>query len=559
MRAMVWNCQSAGSPLTIPHLKEVNSLLSLNMIFLSETKNKTKYMEKVKRILNYDNCYVVEAMNRARDMYLMWNEETKVKDIKNLPFTIEVLIEDEKEKQEWKRIDSLKQQLMKEKSSKIEGRKERVAVLKNQLVGAYKEEEQYWRRRKRNKIGNLQREDGSWTKDDKEIAEEIARYYKHLFKATRTEGIEEVLEGIHVTVTDQINTNLTRPVEENEIKVTVFSMNPNKAPMPDGMTPLFFQKFWPTIKEDVVKAIKAFFQSGRMLKSLYHTIISHILKVDLPTDLKQYRPISLCLSSVLKNATRQGSISGLRISKHGLAITHLFFADDMLIFCKAVGAETRKLREILDYKNTKERDREESCEPLAGVKTVNQGKYLGLPMVITRTKGQVFAYIKDSIKAILHSWKNKFLSAAGKEVMLKAVTMAMPNYAMSYFKLPGTLCKEITGLMAKYWWGETEGKSKVHWCSWDRMMKAKMDGGLGFRNLQCFNKVLLGKQIWRMIRFLNLLVSKILKAKYYPKESMLNCKIPKNSFWFWQSVMSAREVVKGGVLKRVRAGKAIRI
>ena len=40
---------------------------------------------------------------------------------------------------------------------------------------------------------------------------------------------------------------------------------------------------------------------------------------------------------------------------------------------------------------------------------------------------------------------------------------------------------------------------------------------------------------------------------------MLNCKIPKNSFWFWQSVMSAREVVKGGILKRVGAGKSIRI
>ncbi|XP_027093679.1 uncharacterized protein [Coffea arabica] len=141
-------------------------------------------------------------------------------------------------------------------------------------------------------------------------------------------------------------------------------------------------------------------------------------------------------------------------------------------FEQAVGKETRKLREILvQYergsgqvinlekssicfsKNTKKRDKEETYEPLPGVRIVNQGKYLGLPMVITKTKGQVFGFIKDSIKIRLNSWKNKFLSAAGKEVMLKAVTMAMPNYAMSCFKLPTKLCKEITGLMAKYWWG----------------------------------------------------------------------------------------------------------
>ena len=166
-----------------------------------------------------------------------------------------------------KRISNLKQQLMEEKSSDIEGRKGKVAALKNQLVGAYREEEQYWsqkarinwlqkgdkntkyfhavvkRRRKKNKIGNLQREDRSWTIDDKEIAEEIARYYKQLFKSTRTNCIEEVLDGIQKTITDQINVNLTRPVEENEIKVAVFAMNPIKAPGLDGMTPLFFQKF----------------------------------------------------------------------------------------------------------------------------------------------------------------------------------------------------------------------------------------------------------------------------------------------------------------------------
>ena len=86
-------------------------------------------------------------------------------------------------------------------------------------------------------------EDGSWTTDDKEIAEEIARYYRQLFKSTRTNCIEELLDGIQETITDQINVNLTRPVEENEIKIAVYAMNLNKALRPDGMTPIFFQKF----------------------------------------------------------------------------------------------------------------------------------------------------------------------------------------------------------------------------------------------------------------------------------------------------------------------------
>ena len=78
-------------------------------------------------------------------------------------------------------------------------------------------------------------------------------------------------------------------------------------------------------------------------------------------------------------------------------------------------------------------------------------------MLITRTKEQAFAYSKDSIKARLNGWKNKFLSATRKEVMLKAVTMAMPYYAMFCFTLPVTLCKEISGMMAKYWWANQKG------------------------------------------------------------------------------------------------------
>ena len=81
---------------------------------------------------------------------------------------------------------------------------------------------------------------------------------------------------------------------------------------------------------------------------------------------------------------------------------------------------------------------------------VTQGKYLGLPMVITRTKEQVFGYIRDSKRSRLSNWKNKMLSATGREIMLKAVTMAMPTFAMSCFKLTAKLCKDIMGPKANF-------------------------------------------------------------------------------------------------------------
>ena len=52
------------------------------------------------------------------------------------------------------------------------------------------------------------------------------------------------------------------------------------------------------------------------------------------------------------------------------------------------------------------------------------------------------------------------LSQARKEILLKAITMAMPMYVMSCFKLLVKLCREINTMMANFQWGKENGKGK---------------------------------------------------------------------------------------------------
>jgi hypothetical protein len=49
----------------------------------------------------------------------------------------------------------------------------------------------------------------------------------------------------------------------------------------------------------------------------------------------------------------------------------------------------------------------------------------------------------------------------GKEILLKAVPQAIPTYAMSVYKLPKVICKGISSTIARYWWGENEGKKAM--------------------------------------------------------------------------------------------------
>ena len=70
--------------------------------------------------------------------------------------------------------------------------------------------------------------------------------------------------------------------------------------------------------------------------------------------LRQGDPLSpylflLCakgLSALLRRASERGLIRGISVSYHAPCITHLFFADDGLIFCRATLEECSKLEHI---------------------------------------------------------------------------------------------------------------------------------------------------------------------------------------------------------------------
>ena len=84
------------------------------------------------------------------------------------------------------------------------------------------------------------------------------------------------------------------PVTNEEIERAIFQMGPHKAPGPNGIPAFFFQEFWDIVKQDILLSVKAFFHSGSLLKSLNHTYITLIPKMNNHDEVTHFRPISLC-------------------------------------------------------------------------------------------------------------------------------------------------------------------------------------------------------------------------------------------------------------------------
>ena len=88
-------------------------------------------------------------------------------------------------------------------------------------------------------------------------------------------------------------------------------MGPTKAPRPDAINALFYQKIWHVVGKDVVTAVLDFLNDGILLPALNRTDIVLIPKVKNPEKMSDFRPISLCnviykiISNVLANRPKQ--------------------------------------------------------------------------------------------------------------------------------------------------------------------------------------------------------------------------------------------------------------
>lgn len=147
---------------------------------------------------------------------------------------------------------------------------------------------------RRNRIESLEDANGELCNDDESISRILVDYYQQLFTSSNPALVDEVVEKILCSISDEMNGELLADFTREEVVVALKQIEPLKAPGLDGLPPLFFQYFWQEVGDDVTEAVLSCLSTGVIPPSINRTFITLIPKVKSPSKVSEFRPISLC-------------------------------------------------------------------------------------------------------------------------------------------------------------------------------------------------------------------------------------------------------------------------
>lgn len=302
--------------------------------------------------------------------------------------------------------------------------------------------------------------------------------------------------------------------------------------------------------------------------------------------IRQRDPLSpylfvLCLERLghlIQSKVETGLWKGIKCTRACPTLSHLFFADDLLLFseasldqlevmesclkefCELSGQRVSLMKSRLCFSKNVSPTLARSLSRKSGISLTScLGKYLGVPLLQERVNKTTFLAIVDNVHTRLSGWKASYLSLAGLGTLIKAVTSGMPNHLMQTNLLPAATLETLDKANGDFLWGSENGKRKIHLMPWEQVCKPKKYGGIDIRPSKEHNVALLIKLLRRIIREPEALWVRLLTGKYLrQKDIFTSSKTSGRKSHLWRSLLKIIREFKKGIVWVPKQGTKVR-
>ncbi|KAK8556709.1 hypothetical protein V6N12_003104 [Hibiscus sabdariffa] len=282
------------------------------------------------------------------------------------------------------------------------------------------------------------------------------------------------------------------------------------------------------------------------------------------------------LGHSITDAVNSGDWTPFRFARNGTALSHLFFADDLVLYAKADTKQARRIANILNLfgassghrvssrksqilfsSNTPSHIQQEIGDILGFQRVENFGRYLGVPVLSNRLRCSDFDFILDNLRKKLNGWSSRSLSMAGRITLAKAVLSAIPVYYMQTMMFPKRVCHAIEGIIRRFIWGSTLAAPKVSLVNWESICQPIQRGGLGFRNVYSQNQAFIQKLGFLFISNPQALWVRCLREKYRIHDAMPSSIAQNSCSSLWRALSKVWEALLSNVAWSLGNGHSV--
>ncbi|KAG7578526.1 Reverse transcriptase domain [Arabidopsis thaliana x Arabidopsis arenosa] len=259
---------------------------------------------------------------------------------------------------------------------------------------------------------------------------------------------------------------------------------------------------------------------------------------------------------------------------HNILLTHLCFADDLMVFAEGTKRSVESIITIFDEFakiSGLKISLEKSTLFMAGIQQTTQEeilqnfpfeagtlpvRYLGLPLMTKAMSSSDYLPLIEKIQNRISTWTSRFFSYLGRLQLIKSVLLSITNFWSSAFRLPGKCMKEVEKLCSAFLWSGPELKTHIAKLGWQTVCLPRREGGLGLRPLKETNTVCGLKLIWRLLAAKTSLWGQWVHTYLIRNKSFWNIRgSSAQGSWMWRKLLKLRDVAKEFHRMEINSGR----